>query len=134
MTYGTSSQGSSTWLRLAGSIPIAWAVWAGPRAGTSQPLLASTPALFVLSPWARGISDWYTYHVSNDVPDFTTDYLSGSPFRDREPYVRAAPMSNLANAKTPMRTIQHGASRIDAYRCRMRWSSIADLKEMNLRP
>jgi len=55
-----------------------------------------------------GISDWYTYHVSNDVPDFTTDYLSGSPFRDREPYVRAAPMSNLANAKTPM-LLQHGA-------------------------
>lgn len=55
-----------------------------------------------------GISDWYTYHVSNDVPYFTIDYLSGSPFRDREPYTRAAPISNLSNAKTPM-LIQHGA-------------------------
>ncbi len=55
-----------------------------------------------------GISDWYTYHVSNDIPDFTTDYLSGSPFRDRSLYVKTAPISNLANAKTPM-LIQHGS-------------------------
>ncbi len=55
-----------------------------------------------------GISDWYTYYVSNDAPDFTLDYLSASPFRDRESYARAAPMSNLSNAKTPM-LIQHGA-------------------------
>ncbi|MBN1249939.1 MAG: S9 family peptidase [Anaerolineae bacterium] len=55
-----------------------------------------------------GISDWYTYYVSNDVPDFTLDYLSASPFRDRERYTRAAPISNLTNAKTPM-LIQHGA-------------------------
>ncbi len=54
-----------------------------------------------------GIADWYTYHISNDIPDFTADYLSGSPFRDRELYVKTAPISNLANAKTPM-LIQHG--------------------------
>jgi dipeptidyl aminopeptidase/acylaminoacyl peptidase len=55
-----------------------------------------------------GISDWYTYHISNDIPDFTTDYLSKSPFRDRSLYVETAPISNLANAKTPM-LIQHGS-------------------------
>jgi dipeptidyl aminopeptidase/acylaminoacyl peptidase len=55
-----------------------------------------------------GISDWYTYHISNDIPDFTTDYLSGSPFRGRELYNQTAPISSLANAKTPM-LIQHGA-------------------------
>jgi len=55
-----------------------------------------------------GISDWYTYHISNDIPDFTTDYLSASPFRERELYIKTAPISNLANAKTPM-LIQHGA-------------------------
>ncbi len=55
-----------------------------------------------------GISDWYTYHISNDIPDFTTDYLSGSPFRDRELYIKTAPISNLTNAKTPM-LIQHGS-------------------------
>jgi dipeptidyl aminopeptidase/acylaminoacyl peptidase len=55
-----------------------------------------------------GISDWYTYHISNDIPDFTTDYLSHSPFRDRSLYVKTAPISNLANAKTPM-LIQHGS-------------------------
>ena len=55
-----------------------------------------------------GISDWYTYHISNDIPDFTTDFLSGSPFRDRSLYVKTAPISNLANAKTPM-LIQHGS-------------------------
>jgi dipeptidyl aminopeptidase/acylaminoacyl peptidase len=54
-----------------------------------------------------GVSDWYTYHISNDVPDFTVQYLSGSPFRDRDLYIKTAPMSNIANAKTPM-LIQHG--------------------------
>lgn len=55
-----------------------------------------------------GISDWYTYHISNDIPYFTTDYLSVSPFRNRELYAKTAPMSNLAHAHTPM-LIQHGA-------------------------
>ncbi|MEZ4733438.1 MAG: prolyl oligopeptidase family serine peptidase [Caldilineaceae bacterium] len=55
-----------------------------------------------------GISDWYTYHISNDIPYFTTDYLTGSPFRNREIYTKTAPISNLANAKTPM-LIQHGS-------------------------
>lgn len=55
-----------------------------------------------------GISDWYTYHISNDIPDFTTDWLSGSPFRDRTLYEKTAPISNLERAHTPM-LIQHGA-------------------------
>ena len=55
-----------------------------------------------------GISDWYTYHISNDIPDFTRDYLSGSPFRDRALYEKTAPMSNISRAKTPM-LIQHGS-------------------------
>jgi dipeptidyl aminopeptidase/acylaminoacyl peptidase len=55
-----------------------------------------------------GVSDWYTYHISNDIPQFTTDYLSISPFRDRELYEKTAPISNLAQAHTPM-LIQHGS-------------------------
>jgi dipeptidyl aminopeptidase/acylaminoacyl peptidase len=55
-----------------------------------------------------GVSDWYTYHISNDIPDFTVDYLSGSPFRSRDLYLKTAPISNIANAKTPM-LIQHGS-------------------------
>lgn len=55
-----------------------------------------------------GISDWYTYHISNDIPDFTVDYLSGSPFRSRDLYAKTAPISNIANARTPM-LIQHGS-------------------------
>jgi dipeptidyl aminopeptidase/acylaminoacyl peptidase len=55
-----------------------------------------------------GISDWYTYHISNDIPDFTRDYLSGSPFRDRALYEKTAPISKLSSAKTPM-LIQHGS-------------------------
>jgi dipeptidyl aminopeptidase/acylaminoacyl peptidase len=54
-----------------------------------------------------GVSDWYTYHISNDIPDFTVDYLSGSPFRDRDLYAKTAPISGLAQARTPM-LIQHG--------------------------
>ena len=55
-----------------------------------------------------GISDWYTYHIGNDIPDFTRDYLSGSPFRDRALYAKTAPISNISNARTPM-LIQHGS-------------------------
>ncbi|MFW9921801.1 MAG: alpha/beta hydrolase family protein [Candidatus Thorarchaeota archaeon] len=54
-----------------------------------------------------GVSDWYTYHISNDIPDFTTHYLSGSPFRDRTLYEKTAPISKLKEAQTPM-LIQHG--------------------------
>ena len=55
-----------------------------------------------------GVSDWYTYHISNDIPDFTRDYLSGSPFRDRALYEKTAPISSISRAKTPM-LIQHGS-------------------------
>ena len=55
-----------------------------------------------------GISDWYTYHISNDIPDFTVDYLSGSPFRQRDEYIKTAPISGLAEASTPI-LIQHGS-------------------------
>jgi dipeptidyl aminopeptidase/acylaminoacyl peptidase len=63
---------------------------------------------FVAVSVGAGISDWYTYHISNDIPDFTVDYLSGSPFRDRRLYAKTAPISNLAHARTPM-LIQHGS-------------------------
>jgi dipeptidyl aminopeptidase/acylaminoacyl peptidase len=55
-----------------------------------------------------GVSDWYTYHIANDIPDFTTHYLSGTPFKNREPYIKTAPMNKLHEAKTPT-LIQHGA-------------------------
>jgi len=55
-----------------------------------------------------GISDWYTYHISNDIPDFTIDYLSGSPFRDRQIYDKTAPIKGLPDARTPV-LIQHGS-------------------------
>jgi dipeptidyl aminopeptidase/acylaminoacyl peptidase len=54
-----------------------------------------------------GVSDWYTYHISNDIPMFTTHYLSGSPYRDRTLYEKTAPISKIKNAQTPM-LIQHG--------------------------
>jgi dipeptidyl aminopeptidase/acylaminoacyl peptidase len=54
-----------------------------------------------------GIADWYTYHISNDIPQFTTHYLSGSPFRDRTLYDKTAPISKIKEAQTPM-LIQHG--------------------------
>ena len=55
-----------------------------------------------------GISDWYTYHISNDIPSFTTDYLSSSPFRDRALYEKTAPIRGIESARTPM-LIQHGS-------------------------
>ncbi len=55
-----------------------------------------------------GIADWYTYHIGNDIPQFTTHYLSGSPFENRDLYNKTAPMSKIMQAKTPT-LIQHGA-------------------------
>ncbi|NHJ47927.1 MAG: S9 family peptidase, partial [Asgard group archaeon] len=55
-----------------------------------------------------GIADWYTYHISNDIPQFTTHYLSGSPFKDRTLYDKTAPISKIKEAQTPM-LIQHGS-------------------------
>ena len=55
-----------------------------------------------------GVSDWYTYHISNDNPSFTTAYLSGTPFKDRSLYIKTSPMSAIADANTPT-LIQHGA-------------------------
>ena len=55
-----------------------------------------------------GVSDWYTYHIANDIPYFTTNYLSASPFRDRTTYMKTSPMTKIKEAKTPT-LIQHGA-------------------------
>ncbi|MBN1668851.1 MAG: S9 family peptidase [Anaerolineales bacterium] len=55
-----------------------------------------------------GISDWYTYHISNDIPRFTIDYLSGSPFRDRSRYDQTAPIRALSEKSAPA-LIQHGS-------------------------
>lgn len=55
-----------------------------------------------------GISDWYTYHISNDIPLFTTDYLSSSPFRDRSRYDQTAPIRALSETSAPA-LIQHGS-------------------------
>lgn len=46
--------------------------------------------------------------VGNDIPHFTTHYLSGTPFKNRELYIKTAPMSKIQQAKTPT-LIQHGA-------------------------
>ncbi len=55
-----------------------------------------------------GISDWYTYRVSNDIPFFTDHYLGGTPWDRREVYEKTAPISAIDKAHTPM-LIQHGA-------------------------
>ena len=77
-----------------------------------------------------GVSDWYTYHISNDIPDFTVDYLSGSPFRDRELYDKTAPISKIGQARTPM-LIQHGTEdrRVPLSNA---WELYRGLKEMGV--
>lgn len=56
-----------------------------------------------------GISDWYTYAISNDIPDFTRDFLGIDLFaQDRSALTASAPISAIGRASTPM-LIQHGA-------------------------
>ena len=54
-----------------------------------------------------GISDWYTYHISNDIPHFTDHYLSANPWENREVYEKTAPIAGIETADTPT-LIQHG--------------------------
>ena len=56
-----------------------------------------------------GVSDWYTYAISNDIPDFTRDFLGVDLFgEDRSALVAASPVAAMHRADTPM-LIQHGA-------------------------
>ncbi len=56
-----------------------------------------------------GISDWYTYAISNDIPDFTRDFVGTDLFgTDRSALTASAPIAGLDGARTPM-LIQHGA-------------------------
>jgi len=55
-----------------------------------------------------GISDWYTYHISNDIPQFTNHYLSSNPWDNPKIYEKTAPITGIKTAKTPT-LIQHGA-------------------------
>ena len=77
-----------------------------------------------------GISDWYTYHISNDIPDFTIDFLSGSPFRDRELYETTSPIAGLSSDSAPA-LIQHGSDdrRVPISNA---WELYRGLKEMDV--
>ena len=56
-----------------------------------------------------GVSDWYTYAISNDVPDFTRDFLGVELFgEDRSLLTASSPIAAISRARTPM-LIQHGA-------------------------
>lgn len=55
-----------------------------------------------------GVSDWYSYAISNDIPDFTRDFLATDLFAtDRTPFTQSSPMAAIDKASTPM-LIQHG--------------------------
>ena len=54
-----------------------------------------------------GIADYYTEYITSDAPHILRDYLSSSPFENRELYIKSAPISKIKDAKTPM-LIQHG--------------------------
>jgi dipeptidyl aminopeptidase/acylaminoacyl peptidase len=55
-----------------------------------------------------GVSDWYTYAISNDVPDFTRDFLGVELFgQDRSALTASSPIAAISRARTPT-LIQHG--------------------------
>lgn len=56
-----------------------------------------------------GVSDWYTYAISNDIPDFTRDFLGVDLFgEDRSALLASSPIAAINRAATPM-LIQHGS-------------------------
>ncbi len=48
-----------------------------------------------------GISDWYSYYITTDIREFTRDYLSSNPFKNRDIYNKTSPMSKINQANTP---------------------------------
>jgi len=77
------------------------------QGGYISAMVATHSDRFCATSVGAGIADWYTYHVSNDIPHFTTHYLSGSPFRGKELYRKTSPMTAIERARTPT-LIQHG--------------------------
>lgn len=54
-----------------------------------------------------GVSDWYTYYMSNDIRQFTLDYIKGDPKFDNPNYIKSSPMRGIKHHTTPT-LIQHG--------------------------
>ena len=54
-----------------------------------------------------GISDWLTYYVNTDIPEFTRQYLKATPWNDPEMYRKTSPIAYVHEAKTPV-LLQHG--------------------------
>lgn len=53
------------------------------------------------------ISDWKTYYLSTDIPEFVRDYLSGDPWEHPTHYTMSSIISRPPTQKTPM-LIFHG--------------------------
>lgn len=69
-------------------------------------LTASTNRFKAISVGA-GISDWSTYYVNTDIPNFTRQYLKATPWDDGEIYRKTSPITYIKSASTPT-LIQHG--------------------------
>ncbi|MCW3099468.1 MAG: peptidase prolyl oligopeptidase active site domain protein, partial [Chthonomonadaceae bacterium] len=54
-----------------------------------------------------GISDWTTYYVGTEIPQFTRQYFKATPWDDPEIYRKTSPITYIKNAKTPT-LIHHG--------------------------
>ena len=55
-----------------------------------------------------GISSWYTYYMTADIPQFAPHYLSALPYENPEIYQKTSSMNKIKEAKTPT-LIQQGA-------------------------
>lgn len=77
------------------------------QGGYISAMAATHSDKFCATSVGAGISNWYTYHISTDIPHFTTHYLSSSPFRDRGLFKKTSPITAIERARTPT-LIQHG--------------------------
>ncbi len=77
------------------------------QGGYISAFLSTHSGKFVATSVGAGISDWKTYYISNDIRQWTTDYLGGTPYEKPEYYKKTAPMNRIEEASTPT-LIQHG--------------------------
>lgn len=77
------------------------------QGGYLAAFLATHTDRFKAASVGAGISDWQTYYIESDNPQFTIQYLEATPWADTEIYRQTSPLTAILCSTTPL-LIQHG--------------------------
>jgi len=77
------------------------------QGGYLAAFLATHTDRFKAASVGAGISDWQTYYIESDNPQFALQYLKVTPWADTEIYRQTSPLTAILCSTTPL-LIQHG--------------------------